>query len=162
MNIFLIAVLFALMQLYVLSFACTKESTKEKCSQNQMLRWFWRADAHEKSLHLYFSLFIEQIGRGGCCVLFATHKGAVFFVCILYDCWCFYFDEKEGTDKFTIEGQYQLKKKITTIVDADDKNCLAELTVVLKFNQGVRQWPYIIAGVLFFSSFFCTSKRKNR
>jgi hypothetical protein len=38
---------------------------------------------------------------------------------------------------------------------------LAELTVVLKLNQGVRQWLYIIAGVLFFGSFFCTSKRKN-
>ena len=48
------------------------------------------------------------------------------------------------------------------IVDADDKNCLAELTVVLKFNHGVRQWLYIIAGVLFFGSFFCTSKRKNK
>jgi hypothetical protein len=41
-----------------------------------------------------------------------------------------------------------------------DKDCLAELTVVLKPNQGVRQWPYIIAGVLFFVTFFCTSKRK--
>src|SRR6187549_429708 len=46
-------------------------------------------------------------------------------------------------------------------VDADDKNCLVQLTVVLEFNQGVRQWLYIIAGVLFFGSFFCTSKRKN-
>jgi hypothetical protein len=27
--------------------------------------------------------------------------------------------------------------------------------------KGVRQWLYIIAGVLFFGSFFCTSKRKN-
>jgi hypothetical protein len=31
----------------------------------------------------------------------------------------------------------------------------------LKLNHGVRQWLYIIAGVLFFRSFFCTSKRKN-
>jgi hypothetical protein len=38
---------------------------------------------------------------------------------------------------------------------------LAELTVVQKLNQGARQWLYIIAGVLFFGSFFCTSKRKN-
>jgi hypothetical protein len=44
--------------------------------------------------------------------------------------------------------------------DADDKNCLAQLTVALKPNQGVRQWLYIIAGVLFFVAFFCTSKRK--
>jgi hypothetical protein len=51
---------------------------------------------------------------------------------------------------------------ISTIVDADDKNCLVQLTVVQKFNQGVRQWLYIIAGVLFFGPFFCTSKRKNR
>jgi len=53
-------------------------------------------------------------------------------------------------------------RKTTTIVDVDDKNCLAQLTVAQKFNQGVRQWLYIIAGVLFFGSFFCTSKRKNR
>ena len=41
------------------------------------------------------------------------------------------------------------KKQTTTIVDADDKNCLAQLTVAQKLNQGVRQWLYIIAGVLF-------------
>ena len=58
-------------------------------------------------------------------------------------------------------GKYRGNKKTSTIVDVDDKNCLAQLTVVLKFNQGVRQWLYIIAGVLFFRSFFCTSKRKN-
>ena len=58
-------------------------------------------------------------------------------------------------------GNNQSRKQITTIVDADDKNCLVQLTVVLEFNQGVRQWLYIIAGVLFFGSFFCTSKRKN-
>jgi hypothetical protein len=55
----------------------------------------------------------------------------------------------------------RVKKEFPFIVDADDKNCLAELTVALKLNQGVRQWLYIIAGVLFFGSFFCTSKRKN-
>jgi hypothetical protein len=59
-------------------------------------------------------------------------------------------------------GKYRGNKKTSTIVDADDKNCLAQLTVALKFNQGVRQWLYIIAGVLFFVTFFCTSKRKNR
>jgi hypothetical protein len=31
----------------------------------------------------------------------------------------------------------QSKEQITTIVDADNKNCLAELTVVQKFNHGV-------------------------
>ena len=56
--------------------------------------------------------------------------------------------------------KYRGKKKTSTIVDVDDKNCLAELTVVLKSNHGVRQWLYIIAGVLFFVTFFCTSKRK--
>jgi len=56
--------------------------------------------------------------------------------------------------------EYRLKKQTTIIVDADDKNCLAQLTVALKPNQGVRQWLYIIAGVLFFGTFFCTSKRK--
>jgi hypothetical protein len=44
---------------------------------------------------------------------------------------------------------------------ADDKNCLAELTVAQELNHGVRQWLYIIAGVLFFGSFFCTSKSKT-
>jgi len=52
-----------------------------------------------------------------------------------------------------------MKKQITIIVDVDDKNCLAQLTVVPKLNHGVRQWPYIIDGVLFFGSFFCTGKR---
>ena len=67
-------------------------------------------------------------------------------------------DEKEGAGKFLGSS---LNKEITIIVDVDDKNCLAQLTVVLKLNQGVRQWLYIIAGVLFFGSFFCTSKRKT-
>jgi len=68
----------------------------------------------------------------------------------------------KGAGKITTGGEYQLKRQITTIVDVDDKNCLVQLTVVQKLNQGVRQWLYIIAGVLFFGSFFCTSKRKNR
>ena len=73
-------------------------------------------------------------------------------------------DEKEGAcsfiyvwDKIT---EVSNEKDITTIVDVDNKNCLAQLTVVPKLNQGVRQWLYIIAGVLFFVTFFCTSKRK--
>ena len=57
-------------------------------------------------------------------------------------------------------GKYQGNKKTSIIVDVDDKNCLAELTVALKPNQGVRQRLYIVAGVLFFVTFFCTSKRK--
>jgi hypothetical protein len=35
------------------------------------------------------------------------------------------------------------------IVDADHKNYLAQLTVVQKLNQGVRQWLCIIAGLFF-------------
>ena len=58
-------------------------------------------------------------------------------------------------------GNNQSRKQITIIVDADDKNCLAQSTVAQKLDQGVRQGLYIIAGVLFFRSFFCTSKRKN-
>ena len=65
-------------------------------------------------------------------------------------------DEKEGAGKV-----FSQTRKTTIIVDVDDKNCLAQLTVALKPDQGVRQWLYIIAGVLFFGSFFCTSKRKN-
>jgi len=42
-------------------------------------------------------------------------------------------------------------KDISIIVDVDDKNCLAQLPVVLKFNQGVRQRLYIVAGALFFT-----------
>ena len=52
------------------------------------------------------------------------------------------------------------QKQISFIVDVDDKNCLAQLTVALVLNQGARQWPYIIAGALFFVTFFCASKRK--
>ena len=56
--------------------------------------------------------------------------------------------------------KYRGNKKTSTIVDVDDKNCLAELTVVLKLNHGVRQWLYIIAGALFFVTFFWANKRK--
>ncbi len=77
-------------------------------------------------------------------------------------------DEKEGAGKFPLVEiiaeinwvSDRLRKQISFIVDVDDKNCLAQLTVVLKLNHGVRQWLYIIAGVLFFVTFFCTSKRK--
>jgi hypothetical protein len=96
-------------------------------------------------------------------VICEESKGAVFFVCILQKCNHFVIDEKEGAGNLwrSIEVQYRSNEQISTIVDADDKNCLAQLTVARKINQGVRQWPYIIAGVLFFRSFFCTSKRKN-
>ena len=67
---------------------------------------------------------------------------------------CNYFiiDEKEGAGKLKAEKSLasdRLKKQFSFIVDADDKNCLAQLTVVPRLNQGVRQWLYIIAGVLF-------------
>ena len=55
-----------------------------------------------------------------------------------------FFWQKEGAGKI-----FSHKRETTTIVDVDDKNCLAELTVALKLNHGVRQWLYIIAGVLF-------------
>jgi len=54
--------------------------------------------------------------------------------------------------------KYRGNKKTSNITDVDDKNCLAQLTVALKFNQGVRQWLYIIAGA-FFPAW--ASKRKN-
>ena len=38
-----------------------------------------------------------------------------------------------------VAGEPTEKSKATIIVDVDDKNCLAQLTVVLKVNQGVRQ-----------------------
>jgi hypothetical protein len=40
----------------------------------------------------------------------------------------------------TTVGEDRVSEEISIIVDVDDKNCLAELTVVLKLNQGVRQW----------------------
>jgi hypothetical protein len=46
------------------------------------------------------------------------------------------------------------------LVDADHKNCLAQLTVAQKLNQGNRQCLYIIAGVLFW--FFFVQAKKNR
>jgi hypothetical protein len=57
-------------------------------------------------------------------------------------------------------GSDRVRKQISFIVDVDDKNCLAQLTVALKLNQGVRQWLYIIAGALFFVTFFWANKRK--
>jgi len=36
-------------------------------------------------------------------------------------------------------GKYPGKNKVTIIVDVDDKNCLAQITAVLKLNHGVRQ-----------------------
>ena len=41
----------------------------------------------------------------------------------------------------SICGQYPLSKQISIIVDVDDKNCFVQLTVALKLNLGVRQWP---------------------
>jgi len=35
----------------------------------------------------------------------------------------------------TSSGNNQSRKEITIIVDADDKNCLAQLTVALQLNQ---------------------------
>ena len=35
----------------------------------------------------------------------------------------------------------RVKKEFPFIVDADDKNCLSQLTVALMLNHGVRQWP---------------------
>jgi len=40
-------------------------------------------------------------------------------------------------------------EETSNITDVDDKNCLAQLTVVPNPNHGVRQWLYIIAGVFF-------------
>jgi len=40
-------------------------------------------------------------------------------------------DEKEGAGKV-----FSQTRKTTIVVDVDDKNCLAELTVALKLNQG--------------------------
>jgi hypothetical protein len=54
-----------------------------------------------------------------------------------------------------------VKTHISTIVDVDDKNCLAQLTVALKLNHGVRQWLYIIAGVLSLLLSFAQAKESK-
>ena len=96
-------------------------------------------------------------------MLFEASKGAVFFVCSLERWYWTIEDEKEGANNFRLMmiKRDLWKKDISIIVDVDDKNCLAESTVALKLTHGIRQWLYISAGVLFFGSFFCTSKRKN-
>ena len=63
--------------------------------------------------------------------------------------------------KKKIADSIDQKKQTTIMVDAGDKNCLAELTVALKPNQGVRQWPYIIAGVLFFRDFILSLSKDS-
>ena len=68
----------------------------------------------------------------------------------------------KGAGKITTGGEYQLKRQITTIVDGDDKNCLVQLTVVQKLNQGARRWLYIIAGVLFLVLSFAQKKERTK
>ena len=45
-----------------------------------------------------------------------------------------------NTAPLEISNRTKQARRIT-IVDVDDKNYLAELTVALKLNHGVRQWP---------------------
>jgi hypothetical protein len=102
-------------------------------------------------------------------VILEIHKGAVFFVCSL--CKCIYpiSDEKEGAGNFdhyrykngTRLWKVRVKKQITIIVDVDDKNFLAQLTVALQLNQGVRQRLYIVAGVLFFRDFILSLSKDS-
>src|SRR5204863_1006108 len=72
----------------LLSFLCldTKKRNKRKIKDKRMGPPVCPAYAHEESLYSVISFFIEVIGRSCCCVLFATHGGAVFFVCIHYYC----------------------------------------------------------------------------
>ena len=108
-----------------------------------MLRRFRRAHAHEDSKNLQLNSFIELIGRSCCFVLFETSKGAVPASA--------FFNQNsiqlvggKGAGKLKAEKSLasdRVKKEFSFIVDADDKNCLAQLTVVLKSNHGVRQWP---------------------
>ena len=96
-------------KLLVLSFACTKERTKEKCSQKQKLRCFWQANAQEQSLYFVITFFIEVIGRSCCCVLFATHGGAVFFVWIRYRSYWSYVRRKKRRWKILSVKQRNLQ-----------------------------------------------------
>ena len=52
------------------------------------------AYAHEESLCFVITPFIELTGRSYCCVLFATHRGAVFFVWIRYRSYSSYVRRK--------------------------------------------------------------------
>ena len=116
--------------LFFLLLAQKKETKKRAAKTNSPL--FWKANAHEESLCFVITSFIELIGRSYCCMLFATHKGAVFFVWIRYSCECFLNRRKRRRWKILSSS----KKKITTNnVDVDDKNCLVQLTVIIKLNQ---------------------------
>jgi len=55
----------------------------------------------------------------------------------------------------------RVKKQITIIVDVGDNNFLAQLTVALQLNQGVRQRLYIVAGVLFFRDFILSLSKDS-
>ena len=66
-----------------------------------MLRCFWQANAHERSLYLVITSLVEVAVNTAYFVLFETWKGAVFFVCNLYISNYFMVDEKEGVGKFT-------------------------------------------------------------
>jgi hypothetical protein len=48
--------------------------------------------------------------------------------------------QAKRTYAIIIEECIDPKKQFTIIVDADDKNCLVQLTVALKPNQDLRQW----------------------
>ena len=88
---------------------------------------------------LYLHYFFEVIVCRVCFVLFGMTNGAVFFVCNLQRSKRIKEDEKEGAGNSILSKtkfvENHSKKQTTTIVDADDKNCLAQLTVVQKLNQ---------------------------
>jgi hypothetical protein len=50
-------------------------------------------------------------------------------------------NHQSGNNVETRGGNNQSRRQISIIIDADDKNCLVQLTVAQKLNQGVRQWP---------------------
>ena len=81
-------------------------------------------------------------------MLFETSKGAVFFRLYSLQIMMDYKRRKrEGAGNFSCADiltesfykKYRRKRETSTIVDVDDKNCLAQLTVVLNLNHGVRQ-----------------------
>ena len=67
-------------------------------------------------------------------MIFETSKGAVP-TSAFFNPNSIQFVGGKGAYKFHKSRSITINKEITIIVDVDDKNCLAELTIVLKLNQ---------------------------
>ena len=147
-----------------------KRSSPARCSPSCVGTGCGRAGQRTWIVWKVVKTFYHRTDSWSCCfVILEIHKGAVFFVCSL--CKCIYpiSDEKEGAGNFdhyrykngTRLWKVRVKKQITIIVDVDDKNFLAQLTVALQLNQGVRQRLYIVCRCVFLSFFLLHKQKKE-